>query len=259
MTGKSRIPCASVARPEQKTAVTGPERGDRARSAPLCASEEQALAHGCEAASAPAQKDAPKQQTAPAAPPSGDPGLDATAAKAALRRHLKAQRASLDGPGKREHDRRIGEQVLAWWRRTRPPLLAVYWPLSGEPDLGETYAELARAGAMLALPVVVQRHAALAFAAWTPGEAMSVDPMGIAVPHELRTVARPPALLVPCLGFNEDGYRLGYGGGFYDRTLADPPRPFTLGIAYACQQAQFESDSHDVPLDTVITERTTLD
>lgn len=180
----------------------------------------------------------------------------AKAAKAALRRHLKAVRASLDGPGKRERDQRIGEQVLAWWRRTRPPLLAVYWPLSGEPDLHATYAQLAQEGATLALPVVVQRHAALAFAAWTPGEAMALDPMGIAVPADLRTLARPPALLVPCLGFNEYGYRLGYGGGFYDRTLATAPRPFTLGIAYACQQALFEGDSHDVPLDIVVTETT---
>lgn len=181
---------------------------------------------------------------------------EAKAAKAALRRHLKAQRASLDGPGKAERDGRIGAQVIAWWRRTRPPLLAVYWPLSGEPDLGETYAQLAREGAMLALPVVVRRHAALAFAAWTPGEAMVLDPMGVAVPAELRTVARPPALLVPCLGFNAGRYRLGYGGGFYDRTLADAPRPLTLGIAYACQQAEFEADSHDVPLDIVLTEAT---
>ena len=182
----------------------------------------------------------------------------AKAAKAALRRHLKAERASLDGPGKRERDERIGAQVLAWWRRTRPPLLAVYWPLSGEPDLAETYALLAREGALLALPVVVRRHAALAFAAWTPGEPMVLDPMGVAVPADLRTVARPPALLVPCLGFNESGYRLGYGGGFYDRTLEAPPRPYTLGIAYACQQTLFDANNHDIPLDTVITERTGL-
>ena len=182
----------------------------------------------------------------------------AKAAKAALRRHLKAERASLDGPGKRARDRRIGEQVLAWWRRTRPPLLAVYWPLDGEPDLHDTYALLAREGAALALPVVVQRHAPLAFAAWTPGEAMLTDPMGIAIPGDVRTVARPAALLVPCLGFDERGYRLGYGGGFYDRTLAPAPRPFTLGIAYACQQLQFDVDRHDVPLDAVVTELTSL-
>ncbi|MET0980681.1 MAG: 5-formyltetrahydrofolate cyclo-ligase [Telluria sp.] len=182
------------------------------------------------------------------------PAAGAASAKAALRKRLKAQRASLDGDGKRDRDGRIGARVLAWWRRTRPPLLAVYWPLSGEPDLQDTYRALALEGAALALPVVVERHAPLAFAEWTPGEPMVTDPMGIAVPAQLRTVARPPALLVPCLGFNEGGYRLGYGGGFYDRTLAGGVKPATLGIAYACQQVQFDADEHDLPLDAVITE-----
>ena len=193
------------------------------------------------------------------APAPGDAAAEAKAAKTALRRHLKATRAALDGPSKRAHDRRIGAQVLAWWRRTRPPLLAVYWPLSGEPDLLETYRQLAQEGAALALPVVVRRHAPLAFAAWTPGEAMDTDPMGIAVPHARRMVERPPALLVPCLGFNEHGYRLGYGGGFYDRTLGAGIRPATLGIAYTCQAAEFPADVHDVPLDLIVTEETNVE
>ena len=182
----------------------------------------------------------------------------AASAKAALRQQLKARRASLDDAGKAERDRRIGEQVLAWWRRVRPPVLAVYWPLRGEPDLGDLYRALSLEGAVLALPVVVERHAPLAFAEWTPGEPMTTDPMGIAVPARLRTIPRPPALLVPCLGFNEFGYRLGYGGGFYDRTLAGGVKPATLGIAYACQQLSFPEDTHDLPLDIVITECSSL-
>lgn len=173
-----------------------------------------------------------------------------------MRKHLKSQRAGLVGDDKRKADGRIGAQVLAWWRRTRPPLLAVYWPLGGEPDLHDIYRALAMEGAALALPVVLQRHAPLAFAAWTPGETMGKDVTGIAVPADLRFVARPPALLVPCLGFDADGYRLGYGGGFYDRTLAGGVRPATLGVAYACQAAQFDVDVHDVPLDLVVTEAT---
>jgi 5,10-methenyltetrahydrofolate synthetase len=259
MTGKSRIPCASIARPAHKPAVTGLDGGDRPASEAPAASEAAAPEALRGPPSAGAQKDAPKQQTAAGTPASDDAAQQAKAAKTALRRHLKAERASLDDAGKRERDRRIGEQVIAWWRRTRPPLLAVYWPLSGEPDLRDTYQMLAREGAALALPVVVQRHAALAFAAWTPGEAMVTDSMGVAVPADLRTVERPPALLVPCLGFNEDRYRLGYGGGFYDRTLAPSPRPCTLGIAYACQQVQFGADEHDVPLDIIVTEETRVE
>ena len=259
MTGKSRIPCASFARPEQKAGGTGLDEGISPVSCAVATSEEAPHKTCDEAASGPLQKDARKQQSTASAPESDALAQDAKAAKAALRRHLKDQRASLIDAGKRARDERIGAQVIAWWRRTRPPLLAVYWPLSGEPDLSETYALLAREGAMLALPVVVQRHAPLAFAAWTPGEAMVPDPMGIAVPADLRTVARPPALLVPCLGFNEQGYRLGYGGGFYDRTLADGIRPATLGIAYACQAAAFGADRHDVPLDIIVTEATNVE
>ncbi|MFC4929511.1 5-formyltetrahydrofolate cyclo-ligase [Massilia sp. GCM10023247] len=211
-------------------------------------------------AQGPATGDVETQQsssgTLPPAAPQPQPGASP---KAALRKRLKAQRASLDDAAKPERDRRIGAQVLAWWRRTRPPLLAVYWPLSGEPDLQDAYRALALEGAALALPVVVERHAPLAFAAWLPGEPMAVDPMGIAVPARLRTVARPPALLVPCLGFNEHGYRLGYGGGFYDRTLAGGVKPATLGIAYACQIAEFEADLHDLPLDLIVTEETAVE
>ncbi|WP_308601449.1 5-formyltetrahydrofolate cyclo-ligase [Massilia sp. Dwa41.01b] len=92
-----------------------------------------------------------------------------------------------------------------------------------------------------------------------PPGAMALDPLGVTVPAQLRLVARPPALLVPCLGYNEHGYRLGYGGGFYDRTLAGGVRPATLGVAYACQLAAFDADVHDVPLDLIVTEDSALE
>ncbi len=102
--------------------------------------------------------------------------------------------------------------------------------------------------------MVVERDAPLGFAEWLPGEPTVTDRLGVAVPAELRMVERPPALLVPCLGFNALGYRVGYGGGFYDRTLAPEPRPATVGIAYGCQRVEFAGDAHDIPLDGVITE-----
>ena len=190
------------------------------------------------------------------------PGLlpDASASlmpdKPQLRRTLKERRRAIDHATRRAWDDRIGARVLAWWRANPGTALAVYWPLAGEPDLRPAYAELAEAGVRLALPVVVARDTALGFAEWIPGEPTVTDKLGVAVPAELRMVERPPALLVPCLGFDADGYRLGYGGGFYDRTLAAQPRPRTLGIAYAFQRAEFPLDAYDVPLDRVITEET---
>jgi len=174
--------------------------------------------------------------------------------KMLLRNTLKARRRAIDPHLKRVWDDRIGARVLAWWRANPHVSLGVYWPLAGEPDLRPAYAEIAAEGVRLALPVVVERDAPLGFAEWVPGEPTEMDRLGVAVPSDLRMIDRPPALLVPCLGFNAQGYRVGYGGGFYDRTLAPAPRPATVGIAYACQLVEFNGDVHDVPLDRVITE-----
>lgn len=174
--------------------------------------------------------------------------------KADLRQRLLALRRGLDGAARARWDGAIGARVVDWWRGAGLDALGVYWPLRDEPDLHAAYAELARLGARLLLPVVVRPDAALEFAHWTIGEAMVKDRMGVAVPAELRLAACPPALLVPCLGFNAGRYRLGYGGGYYDRTLARQPRPRTLGVAYACLAAEFASDGHDIPLDGIVTE-----
>jgi 5,10-methenyltetrahydrofolate synthetase len=179
-------------------------------------------------------------------------------AKTALRRALRQARRAIELPTKVQWDAHIGAQVLAWWRLRQLPVVGVYLPIHGEPDLLATYDELHRAGAKLALPVVVARDAPLAFAAWSPGDPLVADGMGVMVPGDLHFVERPPALLVPCLGFNAEGYRLGYGGGFYDRTLEAAPRPYTLGIAYACQEAQFAHAPHDVALDVIVTEATSV-
>ncbi len=181
---------------------------------------------------------------------------DRQAARKALRTALKEMRGEVDELRKMEWDTRIGAQLLVWCLDHPQPALAVYWPLPGEPDLRPAYAELSEAGIALALPVVLERDAPLAFAAWIPGEAMEQDAMGVMVPRRRELVARPPALLLPCLGFNAQRYRLGYGGGYYDRTLAGEPQPATVGVAYSCQQVEFEAEEHDIALDTIITEAT---
>ncbi|MDM5175911.1 5-formyltetrahydrofolate cyclo-ligase [Massilia sp. DJPM01] len=177
--------------------------------------------------------------------------------KAALRTMLKAARRALDPVQKAQRDAAIGARVLAWWRGRaagEAALLGVYWPLRGEPDLHPLYAELARSGVRLALPLVVAPDTALAFVEWVPGEDMLSDRMGVAVPAVRRVLERPPVLLVPCLGFTAERYRLGYGGGYYDRTLEALPRPYTVGIAYAGDQVAFAGAQHDVALDLLITE-----
>lgn len=175
--------------------------------------------------------------------------------KDALRKQLLQQRRALDPQEKAGWDARIVALLLQWCQQHNTRALGVYWPLPGEADLQPAYAQLAADGVQLNLPVVLERHAALGFAAWTPGETMHKDTMGVAVPQRLRLVATPPVLLVPCLGFNADKFRLGYGGGYYDRTLAATPRPLTLGVAYAALHTLFASAAHDVALDWIVTER----
>lgn len=171
----------------------------------------------------------------PAQSPAGDPPRPAEAVR-------------------RQWDAAIAQRLLAWCATENIAELAVYWPLHGEPDLHAAYAELNTRGVALSLPVVLEKHAPLAFTSWTPGELMVKDGMGVAVPAELRLRTAPATLLVPCLGFNPERYRLGYGGGYYDRTLEQAPRPRTLGIAYGCLQAQFASGPYDIALDHIVTE-----
>jgi len=172
-----------------------------------------------------------------------------------LRKQMLAARRALAPETRAQWDSEIGAKVVQWWRASGVGTLGVYWPLRDEPNLHACYAQLQELGVQLLLPVVLEKAAPLAFAQWRIGEPMVKDQMGVAVPAMLRLVDDyPPALLVPCLGYNPQGYRLGYGGGFYDRTLARQPRPATVGVAYRCLAADFGSDSHDVPLDRIITE-----
>ncbi|HEY1148479.1 MAG TPA: 5-formyltetrahydrofolate cyclo-ligase [Pseudoduganella sp.] len=174
--------------------------------------------------------------------------------KADLRRSLLAERRAVPAETRAQWDRQLCANIVKWWEGSGVDALGVYWPLRDEPDLHAAYAELSRRGVRLLLPVVVQRDTALEFASWEIGEAMVKDGMGVAVPAHLRIEPYPPALLVPCLGFNSGGFRLGYGGGFYDRTLARDPRPATVGVAWSCLEVEFGVDNHDIALDIVVTE-----
>ncbi|HYC41400.1 MAG TPA: 5-formyltetrahydrofolate cyclo-ligase [Noviherbaspirillum sp.] len=177
-----------------------------------------------------------------------------TAQKATLRRELLANRQAITPEVRNAMNAAIARHLLAWQNAHPAGILGVYWPIKGEPDLRECYAVLAEQGTRLALPIVVDRDAPLRFLSWKPGDAMIRDSYGVAIPASGEEV-QPDALLIPCVGFNEQLYRLGYGGGFYDRTLAQVGRPVTVGIAYECARARFDADAHDVPLDYLITEK----
>ncbi len=182
------------------------------------------------------------------APCAGEPD------KTGLRKRLLAARRALPPEERVAAEQAISHLVVHWCSTLGIRHLGVYWPIRQEPDLHACYAQLAQSGIELALPVVTADHQPLAFARWQPGEVMAQDRFGVALPKELQFLDRPPALLIPCVGFNQARFRLGYGGGFYDRTLAACPRPQTLGVAFACQASSFAAMAHDVALDAVATE-----
>ncbi|MBS1187929.1 MAG: 5-formyltetrahydrofolate cyclo-ligase [Burkholderiaceae bacterium] len=174
--------------------------------------------------------------------------------KGALRRMLLAARRAMVEPQRGAANTALAKNVEARLRAHAVRHLGVFWPIQGEPDLRPLYALLAQAGIALALPVVIGKDQPLAFSVWQPGDEMVTDAFGVPTPANPRFVPLPPALLIPCVGFTAEHFRLGYGGGFYDRTLAREPCPLTIGIAYACQQAAFAIGPHDIALDEIVTE-----
>ncbi|WP_334186405.1 5-formyltetrahydrofolate cyclo-ligase [Noviherbaspirillum sp.] len=174
--------------------------------------------------------------------------------KTDLRRILLAARQSIPPEVRRRQDESIGDRIIEWWHTCRPHTLGVYLPIRGEPELHAAYAKLDALGVRLALPMVRDKGAPLMFMAWRPGDPLAVDAMGIPGPVATAGEVQPDALLIPCVGFNDAGFRLGYGGGYYDRTLAGTSRPATVGVAYRCLKADFLPAPYDVPMDVIVTE-----
>ena len=134
-------------------------------------------------------------------------------------------------------------------------VVAIYWPFRGEPDLRAWAASVIGRGGMLALPVVVEKAAPLVFRAWTPGDRLEKGVWNIPIPSEDRQVI-PDVVIAPVVGFDGGHYRLGYGGGFYDRTLAALPRkPRVIGVGYTMQRLEtIHPQPYDIAMDEIVTE-----
>jgi 5-formyltetrahydrofolate cyclo-ligase len=135
--------------------------------------------------------------------------------------------------------------------------LGFCWPIRGEFDVRDLAKGLLASGLVIALPVVVGKSEPLEFWRWTPGMPMQTGIWSIPIP-KTREVVVPDVLIAPLVGFDGAGYRLGYGGGYFDRTLAaSSPRPFAIGLGY--EESRLESihpQAHDIPMDLIVTERT---
>jgi len=174
--------------------------------------------------------------------------------KPALRTEAIARRAALAGacPG-------FAQRIAAYTDELAVPRGAVvsfYWPMGDEADPRALAQALAVRGAALALPALVAKGAPLTFREWREGDSLVAHSFGMLEPGPEAPEIVPDVLLVPLLAFDSRGHRLGYGGGFYDRTLASLARKTAIGIAYAGQEVgELPTHARDHPLDMVVTER----
>jgi 5-formyltetrahydrofolate cyclo-ligase len=145
----------------------------------------------------------------------------------------------------------------------RGTVVAGYAPIRSEFDPMPLLQRLADNGARLALPVIVRRDSALAFRAFAPGEVLERGPLGIPQPATASAELVPDIVLVPLAAFDRSGHRIGYGAGYYDRTidlLRGLNRTIAVGIAFAVQEIEaIPALPHDARLDYVLTETQTFD
>lgn len=150
---------------------------------------------------------------------------------------------------------KIGEGLDAVIGDPNDRLVSLYWPFRGEPDLRSWMSSVIERGGRIALPVVVEKAHPLIFRAYRPGDRLEKGVWNIPVPAEGEPVL-PDVVISPIVGVDPSNYRLGYGGGFFDRTLAAMPRkPLVIGIGYEMQKtATIHPQRHDIPMDRIVTE-----
>lgn len=197
--------------------------------------------------------DAPDPSAIPASP----------STKGELRARILALREML-GVLAQAGDGRSAEEALRARVLEAAPLpagavVAGYWPMRGEIDVLPLLGALSQRGQVTALPAVIGRKEPLVFRRWAPGEPLEEGLYGTRHPAVSAAVVRPVCLLVPLLAFDRKGIRLGYGGGFYDRTLAALRAVgpvVAVGVAYAGQEVEsLPAEPHDERLDWVVTEK----
>jgi len=187
-----------------------------------------------------------------------------------LRMRLRSLREALPVAERQHGSVLLCTALLSWFEarlltrtqlgHTQSEIVAGFWPLDAEPDLRPLYAQLDAMGITLALPVVVKKQAPLEFRAWKPKDPLAPGAFGVLEPVRGEAV-QPTILLVPTLGFTDHGARIGYGGGYYDRSLAqinDTGQAFlTIGIAWdqakVEKEANHQPEEHDYPLDAILT------
>lgn len=193
------------------------------------------------------------------------PGLrpeEALAARAGRRQALRRQgierRMALPPPTHAALSTRVCALIQQHFPELAGMHVAFCWPYKNEPDLRplmQSWLAEGNPGYAALLPVVIDADRALAFRAWTPTSPMHTDRYGIPTPTS-GDFLTPEALLIPVNVFDARGYRIGYGGGYFDRTLASlQSTTLTIGVGFELARVDsIEPEEHDLPLAAIVTE-----
>lgn len=193
----------------------------------------------------------------------GAPLRTETAQWADVARWRKAERArliearlALSADTRQEMTQKIAEGLDAAIGDFSGRTISIFWPFRGEPDLRPWMVSVIERGGTVALPIVVEKAQPLIFRAYRPGDRLEKGVWNIPIPAEGQPVA-PDVVIAPVVGIDRQNYRLGYGGGFFDRTLATMARkPLVVGIGYEMQRiTTIYPQAHDIAMDRVVTER----
>jgi len=173
-----------------------------------------------------------------------------------MRRVLLERRAAVPREQITQWSEQISAHLLERIEAANARMVSAYWPIRAEPELRPLLQTLRDRGIATALPVCTALHQPMTFRAWKSGDRLERGLWKIPYPAEGPDVL-PDVVISPVVGFDPENYRLGYGGGFFDRTLAAMPAlPLVLGIGYSMMAIPtIHPQPHDIPMSTIITER----
>lgn len=171
------------------------------------------------------------------------------------RERLIAERLMRSAAEREEIARRVSAKLDPLTGLSPGEIVSFYWPFKGELDLRKWILALHERGIRSALPVVTVKGQPMQFRLWAPGVKMERGIWNIPIPADATPVT-PDLVIAPLVGFDQSCFRLGYGGGYFDRTLAElRPKPRTIGVGTSSSRlASIYPQPHDVPMDLIVTE-----
>lgn len=177
--------------------------------------------------------------------------------RAALRRRLLAKRAAFARRADAaEAQQALTRQLAQLLRTLEPASLGLYWPIQGEFNPCDTLQAAACASLTRALPFARREPREMHYRTWDGRAPDTVDECGVPAPAAGKPIV-PDVVLVPCVGFTRSGFRLGYGGGYFDRWLAAHPHVTAVGVAWSASEiapSDWQAQAHDQPLSLIVTE-----